>query len=56
MYAHLMLKPMVFHDDDVQYKFKSQKGINEEVVRQISAMKNEPQWMTDCASKLITSS
>lgn len=36
-----------FHDDDVQYKFKSQKGINEDVVRQISAMKNEPQWMTD---------
>jgi Fe-S cluster assembly protein SufB len=36
-----------FHDDDVKYSFKSQKGINEEVVRSISAMKNEPQWMTD---------
>jgi Fe-S cluster assembly protein SufB len=36
-----------FHDDDVTYSFKSQKGINEDVVRQISAMKNEPQWMTD---------
>ncbi|MCB9459955.1 MAG: Fe-S cluster assembly protein SufB [Anaerolineaceae bacterium] len=36
-----------FHDDDVQYKFKSEKGINEDVVRQISAMKNEPEWMTE---------
>ena len=36
-----------FHDDDVNYAFKSQKGLNEDIVRQISAMKNEPQWMTD---------
>ena len=36
-----------FHDDDVEYSFKSQKGINEEIVRQISAIKEEPQWMTD---------
>lgn len=36
-----------FHDDDVQYKYKSQKGINEDIVREISRMKNEPQWMTD---------
>jgi len=36
-----------FYDDDVVYNFKSQKGINEELVRQISAMKNEPAWMTD---------
>jgi len=36
-----------FHDEDVEYKFKSQKGINEEVVRQISAMKKEPAWMTE---------
>ncbi|MCU0514639.1 MAG: Fe-S cluster assembly protein SufB [Anaerolineae bacterium] len=36
-----------FHDDDVQYNFKSQKGLNEGIVRQISQMKQEPQWMTD---------
>ncbi len=36
-----------FHDDDVKYNFKSEKGLTEELVRQISAMKNEPQWMTD---------
>jgi Fe-S cluster assembly protein SufB len=36
-----------FHDDDVKYSFISEKGINEETVRQISQMKNEPQWMTD---------
>jgi Fe-S cluster assembly protein SufB len=36
-----------FHDDDVVYNFKSEKGLTEALVRQISAMKKEPQWMTD---------
>lgn len=36
-----------FHDDDVQYKYVSEKGLDESKVREISAMKNEPQWMTD---------
>ena len=36
-----------FHDADVDYTFKSQKGINEDIVRQISGMKDEPRWMTD---------
>ncbi|MBL8890436.1 MAG: Fe-S cluster assembly protein SufB [Planctomycetaceae bacterium] len=27
--------------------FKARKGIDEEIVRQISALKNEPQWMLD---------
>ncbi len=34
-----------FHDDDIKYTFKSQKGLNEEIVRQISALKKEPEWM-----------
>jgi len=29
------------------YSFKSEKGLDADGVRQISAMKNEPQWMTD---------
>lgn len=29
------------------YIFKAQKGLSEDIVRQISAMKNEPQWMLD---------
>jgi Fe-S cluster assembly protein SufB len=29
------------------YTFKAQKGLSEDIVRQISKMKNEPQWMTD---------
>ncbi len=29
------------------YVFKSGKGLSEEIVRQISAMKDEPQWMLD---------
>ncbi len=36
-----------FHDAENEYAFKSQRGLNAEIVRQISAMKGEPQWMTD---------
>lgn len=35
-----------FRDPDVSV-FKTRKGINEEVVRQISAMKGEPDWMLE---------
>lgn len=35
-----------FHYPD-NYTFKSQKGLNAEIVRQISQMKNEPAWMTE---------
>lgn len=35
-----------FRDPDVSV-FKTQKGLNEEVVRQISAMKDEPEWMLE---------
>ena len=30
-----------------QYVFKAEKGLNEKIVRQISAMKEEPEWMLD---------
>lgn len=30
-----------------EYVFKSEKGLNEEKIRQISAIKNEPKWMLD---------
>ena len=33
-----------FHDD-VEGVFKTERGINHEVVEQISAIKNEPEWM-----------
>jgi Fe-S cluster assembly protein SufB len=33
-----------FHDEDVSV-FNTGKGLNEEVVRQISKMKDEPEWM-----------
>jgi Fe-S cluster assembly protein SufB len=32
---------------DTNYAFKSRKGLDREVVAQISEMKNEPQWMRD---------
>ncbi|HVA82986.1 MAG TPA: SufD family Fe-S cluster assembly protein, partial [Candidatus Aquilonibacter sp.] len=33
-----------FHDD-FEYKFKTRKGLDEEIVREISAMKKESDWM-----------
>ena len=33
-----------FHDEDVSV-YKTQKGLNEETVRTISKIKNEPEWM-----------
>ncbi|MDE1856235.1 MAG: Fe-S cluster assembly protein SufB [Candidatus Micrarchaeota archaeon] len=35
-----------FHDD-IEYKFKTKKGLSEEIVREISAMKHEPEWMLE---------
>lgn len=40
-----------FHDADVNYAFKSEKGLTADIVRQISQMKNEPAWMTDVRLK-----
>ncbi|MBT8398720.1 MAG: Fe-S cluster assembly protein SufB, partial [Gemmatimonadetes bacterium] len=31
--------------DEEKHIFRTQKGLSEEVVRQISAQKNEPEWM-----------
>src|SRR5690606_6299302 len=31
--------------DEVDYVYKSRKGLDEEIVREISAQKNEPEWM-----------
>ena len=41
-----------FHDED-NYVFKSQKGLDREVVENISRMKNEPQWMLDFRLKAL---
>ncbi len=35
-----------FHDTE-QHVFKTRKGLDREIVEQISKMKGEPQWMTD---------
>jgi Fe-S cluster assembly protein SufB len=34
-----------FHDSEENYVFKSDKGLNREIVTRISKMKNEPEWM-----------
>ena len=36
-----------FHDDDIAYSFKSRKGLDEKIVREISALKKEPAWMLE---------
>jgi Fe-S cluster assembly protein SufB len=42
-----------FHDRDDNYTFKSEKGLNREVVENISRMKGEPQWMLDFRLKAL---
>src|SRR5215475_552406 len=39
--------------DEVNYAFKSGKGLTREIVCQISEMKNEPQWMRDFRLKAL---
>ncbi len=39
-----------FHEAE-NYEFKSRKGLDADVVREISHMKGEPQWMTDFRMK-----
>lgn len=36
-----------FHDDNVKTVHETGKGLTEEIVRQISAWKNEPEWMCE---------
>ena len=36
-----------FHDDDVKYSYISQPGLSADKVREISQLKNEPEWMTE---------
>ena len=36
-----------WHDSEDDYVFKPEKGLNEEILRQMSTMKDEPKWMLD---------
>ncbi len=42
-----------FHDKEDKYTFKSGKGLTEEIVRKISEMKNEPEWMLEYRLKAL---
>ena len=42
-----------FHDRDDNYAFKSRKGLDREIVEQISRMKDEPQWMLEFRLKAL---
>ena len=39
--------------DEVKYKYKVQKGLTEEIIRKISARKNEPEWMLNFRLKAL---
>jgi Fe-S cluster assembly protein SufB len=39
------------HNDKFDYAYKSAKGLTEERIREISAMKDEPEWMLDIRLK-----
>ena len=41
-----------FKDEDVSV-FKTPKGLNEDIVREISAIKNEPEWMLEYRLKSL---
>ena len=42
-----------FHDSVENYSFQSGRGLNREIVHQISDMKDEPQWMRDYRLKAL---
>ena len=42
-----------FHDTTEHYAFMSRKGIDKEIVTQISEMKGEPKWMRDFRLKAL---
>jgi len=41
------------HHDDVDYEYKSKKGLTEAVVRDISQRKGEPEWMLETRLKAL---
>jgi Fe-S cluster assembly protein SufB len=42
-----------FHDPETGYAYKAPKGLSEQVVRDISAYKEEPQWMREFRLKAL---
>ncbi len=42
-----------FRESDAHYTFKARKGLDREVVEQISEMKSEPRWMRDFRLKAL---
>ena len=39
--------------DPEQNVFKPEKGLNEDIIRKMSEIKEEPQWMTDCQIRCL---
>ncbi|MEK6808026.1 MAG: Fe-S cluster assembly protein SufB, partial [Nanoarchaeota archaeon] len=52
--SFLDLDPNKYNEKDkVEYEFEMPKGLSEEVVRKISALKKEPAWMLDIRLKAL---
>jgi len=43
-----------WHDKEDDYIFKPKKGLNEEIIREMSAIKKEPEWMLEFRLKSYT--
>src|SRR3990170_5902652 len=43
--SFLYINPEKYEKDDVEYEIELPKGLSEEVVRTISKLKKEPEWM-----------
>lgn len=41
------------HHDEVEYEYRSKKGLNPQVVRDLSARKDEPEWMLEKRLKAL---
>jgi len=46
--SFLDINPEKYEKDDVEYEIELPKGLSEEVVRTISKLKKEPEWMLNC--------
>jgi len=42
--------------DAEDYVFKPKKGLSEEIVREMSSIKNEPEWMLTSGSEALAAS
>ena len=45
MDVNIRVKEMFEHHNPDRHKYKAEQGLNEEIIKEISKSKNEPEWM-----------